>query len=121
MTDIFGAAAARAQQKRAAEKQNGQITLENNALVQLLQERREARAAEEAKAQAWMNEIAGALNAVADLCNQCGRTVESVTYNGEVIFARRDTEAIRLFVGKISTKQELHAAVKTVLGSIMRW
>lgn len=120
MTDIFGAAAARAQQKRAAEKQNGQITLENNALVQLLQERREARAAEEAKAQAWMDRITAALDQTAALCGALGAETESVRYDSGILWIRRRGESIRLPVGYIRNQEDLRTACAKMLGAVCK-
>ena len=120
MSDIFGAAAARAQQKRAAEKRNGEITLQNNALVDLINERAKERAEREERAAAWKQHVDETLSEVGDLCNKCGRLVEDVTFNGEVIFVRRRAESIRLFVGKIDGYAELQSAAVKLLGSVMR-
>lgn len=119
MTDLFGAAAAREQQKRAKESQNSEITMQNNALVRLMNERAEIRRQEEAKRAAWNKEVETAFCRVADACRSCGRDVSDIKYNGEVVFVRRKSEAIRLFVGKIKDQRDLQYAASSLMRAIM--
>ena len=119
MSDLFGVAAARAQQKWAKESENSEITMQNNALVRLIEERAEEKAARARAEEAWMKEIQDALEAVAAAGTRCGRHVEDISYNGEVVFIRRESEAIRLLVGKIRNKRDLQYAAMRVMSAIL--
>lgn len=118
MSDLLGAAAARAQQKRA-ERKDSAITMENNALVRLIEERAEEKDARARAEEAWMQEIQDALESVAAAGTRCGRHVEDISYNGEVVFIRRKSEAIRLLVGKIRNQRDLQYAAMRVMSAIM--
>lgn len=120
MSDIFGAAAARAQQKRAAEQKRENITLENNALVRLMEERREARESEERKACAWMDRITAALDQTAALCGALGAETESVRYDSGILWIRRRGESIRLPVGYIRNQEDLRVACAKMLGAVCK-
>lgn len=117
MSDLFGAAAARAQQKRAAEKQV--CTMEDNPLIRILNERKAEREAEEAKAAAWEAQIREAFDGVIALANSLGRGVKEITYNGEVAFVARECEAVRLRIGPIRNMRDLQCAVARLMNGAM--
>lgn len=120
MSDLFGAAAARAQQKRENEKEkDGSITLQNNALVQLMEERRKMRETAEAIEEQWKFEIDRAFWYVQQIANEFGRNVKEITYNGEVAFIARDTEAVRVYLGKIRDMRDLQRAIARLMNCAM--
>lgn len=117
MSDLFEAAAARAQQKRADEKQV--CTLEDNLLIRIMNERKAAREAEEAKAAAWEAQIRAAFDEVITLANSLGRKVKEITWNGEVAFVVREGESVRLYIGKIRDLRALQIAVAHLMNGAM--
>lgn len=119
MNDLFGAAAARAQMKRAEKEKTGEITMENNALVRLMNERRAAAEAERERAKQWAAAIQDAFDAIAELSFRCGRAVIDIRYNGEVVFIKRQDEAIRLYTGAIRDMRDLQIQSHRILGAIM--
>lgn len=119
MSDLFGAAAARAQQKRAAEEKTPEVTMENNALVRLMREREAQRREEAERAEQWQTTIQDAFDAIAELSGRCGRAVIDIRYNGEVVFIKRQDEAIRLYTGAIRDMRDLQIQSHRILGAIM--
>lgn len=121
--EFFGSAAAYAQKQRAASEQqmyNGApVTMENNALVDLMNERKREEEERRRRAEAWDAKILEVFGKVAETANACGRDVESITFNGEVAFVRRRDEAIRVFVGKIRDKRDLQRAAASVMSAII--
>lgn len=123
MNDYFGAAAARAQQKRAKEEKERmealKITRENNPLMDILRERQKARAEEQRKAEEWNREILQAFDVMRILANACGRHVESITYNGEVVFVRLECEAVKIDVGPIKDRRDLQYAASRIVRAML--
>lgn len=119
MSDLFGAAAARAQQKRNALADNIEITMKNNALVSLIAERAAEKAAEAQREKAWQGEIKTAFDGVIKLANSLGRGVKEITFNGEVAFVVRDCEAVRVYIGKIRDLRALQIAVAQLMNGAM--
>ena len=117
MTDLFGAAAARAQQKRAADAPC--YTKEDNPLIRIMNERKAAREAEEARAAEWQAQIRAAFDGVIALANSLGRGVKEITFNGEVAFVVRDGEAVRMYIGKIRDLRALQIAVARLINGAM--
>lgn len=120
--DIFGSAAAYAQKKRAEDRpmHNGApVTMENNALVDLMNEKRREEEERKRRAEAWNAKIDEVFGKVAETANACGRDVESIRFNGEVVSVRRQDEAIRVVVGKIYNMRDLQRAASTVMRAII--
>lgn len=120
--ELFGNAAAYAQTKRAEDRpmHNGApVTMENNALIDLMNERRREEEEWKRQAEAWDEKILEVFSKVAETANACGRDVESITFNGEVAFVRRKDEAIRVFLGKIRDKRDLQRAAASVMHAII--
>lgn len=120
MSDLFSAAAERAQQKRAAERKNGEtITMENNALVKILREREAEQREEKERAEAFQAQIRAAFDGVIELANRLGRKVKEITWNGEVAFVVREGESVRLYIGKIRDLRALQIAVAHLMNGAM--
>ena len=122
--EFFGSAAAYAQRKRAAragaEMHNGApVTMENNALVDLIGAAKREEEERRKQAEAFAAKIDEVFGKVAETANACGRDVESVTFNGEVVFVRRRDEAIRVFTGKIFNMRDLQRAAASVMSAII--
>lgn len=120
--DIFGSAAAYAQKKRAEDcpMYNGApVSMENNALVDLMNERKREEEEQKRRAEEWDAKIIEVFGKVAETANACGRDVESITFNGEVVSVRRRDEAIRVFLGKIRDKRDLQRAAASVMNAII--
>lgn len=120
--EFFGSAAAYAQTKRAEDRpmyKGAPVTMENNALVDLMNEKRREEEERKRRAEAWDAKILEVFGKVAETANACNRDVESITFNGEVAFARRKDEAIRIFVGKIRDMRDLQRAAATVMRAII--
>ena len=120
--EFFGSAAAYAQTKRAKDRpmyKGAPVTMENNALVDLMNEKRREEEERKRRAEAWDAKIIEVFGKVAETANACGRDVESITFNGEVAFVRRRDEAIRVFVGKIFDMRDLQRAAATVMRAII--
>lgn len=120
MTDLFGAAAARAQQKRAAEKRDGEpITMENNPLVKLMREREAEKLAEKKREEAFQTQIRAAFADVIKLANSLDRKVREITWNGDVAWVVREGEAVRIYTGKIRDMRDLQIAVAKLTNGAM--
>ena len=120
--EFFGSAAAYAQAKRAKDRPmytGAPVTMENNPLVDIMNERKREEEERKRRAEAWDAKILEVFGKVAETANACGRDVESITFNGEVAFARRKDEAIRIFVGKIRDMRDLQRAAATVMRAII--
>lgn len=121
--DFFGSAAAYAQRKRGEGPQpmhNGApVTMENNALVDLISAAKREEEERKKQAEAFAAKIDEVFGKVAETANACGRDVESITFNGEVAFARRKDETIRIFVGKIRDMRDLQRAAASVMNAII--
>ena len=121
--EFFGSAAAYAQKQRAASEQqmyNGApVTMENNALADLIKERNREEAERRKWAEAWDAKIMQVFAKVAETANACDREVESITFNGEVAFVRRKDEAIRVMLGKIRDMRDLQRAAASVMRAII--
>lgn len=123
-SEYFGKAAAHAQQKRRAEAgvpmYNGApVTMENNALADLIKERKAEEEEAERRAAAWVDKIMQTFDEIARLANSVGRHVKEITFNGEVAFVVRDTEAVRIFTGKICNMRDLQRAVAKLTSAAM--
>ena len=120
MTDLFGLAAARAQQKRAAEKRAGEpITMENNALVRVMREREAEEREKQERAAQWEKQIREAFDGVIELANSVGRRVKDITWNGDVAWVVREEEAVRIYTGKIRDMRDLQRAVARLMNGAM--
>lgn len=120
--ELFGSAAAYAQAKRAKDRpmyKGAPVTLENNPLVDIMNERKREEEERKRRAEAWDAKILEVFGKVAETANACGRDVESITFNGEVAFVRRRDEAIRVFLGKIRDKRDLQRAAASVMNAII--
>lgn len=93
--------------------------MEDNALIRILNERKAAREAEEAKEAAWEAQIREAFDGVIALANSLGRKVKEITWNGEVAFVVRDGEAVRMYIGKIRDLRALQIAVARLMNGAM--
>lgn len=120
--EFFGSAAAYAQRKRMKGEQlhNGApVTMENNALADLIRENKAKEEAEARRAKEWQATIAQTFAEIAALSNLVGRNVKEITYNGEVAFVVRDTEAVRKHIGKIRDMRDLQRAVAALTACAM--
>ena len=120
--ELFGSAAAYAQAKRAKERpmyKGAPVTLENNPLVDIMNERKREEEEQKRRAEEWDAKIIEVFGKVAETANACGRDVESITFNGEVAFVRRRDEAIRVYLGKIRDKRDLQRAAASVMHAII--
>lgn len=120
--DIIGSAAAYAQAKRAKDRpmyKGAPVTMENNPLVDIMNERKREEEERKRRTEEWEAKIMHVFEKVAETANACERDVESITFNGEVAFVRRKDEAIRVFVGKIRDKRDLQRAAASVMGAII--
>ncbi len=100
---FFGNAAAAAQRKRAKDVQlykGKPVTLDNNPLMDLIAERRAEREAADRKEKEWRAKIAQTFAEITALANSVGRNVKEITFNGEVAFVVRETEAVRIYTGR---------------------
>lgn len=120
MADLFGAAAARAEQKRNAERFNGEpVTMENNALVKFLNERKAEQREEQERAEAFQKKIREAFDGVIEFANALDRKVKEITFNGEVAYVVREGEAVRIYIGKIRDMRALQIAVARLMNGAM--
>lgn len=120
MSDLFSAAVARAQQKRAGERNNAEpITVENNPLLKLIREREAEKREEKERAEAFQAQIRAAFDGVIELANSLGRKVKEITWNGEVAFVVREGESVRLYIGKIRDLRALQIAVAHLMNGAM--
>ena len=120
MSDLFSAAAARAQQKRAAERNNGEpITMENNPLLKILREREAEEREQKERTEAFQAQIRAAFDGVIALANSLGRGVKEIMWNGEVAFVVRGGESVRLYIGKIRDLRALQIAVAHLMNGAM--
>lgn len=120
--EFFGSAAAYAQAKRAKDRpmyKGAPVTMDNNPLVDIMNERKREEEERKRQAEAWDAKILEVFGKVAETANACGRDVESITFNGEVAFVRRRDEAIRVFLGKIRDKRDLQRAAASVMNAII--
>lgn len=120
--EFFGSAAAYAQAKRAKDRpmyKGAPVTMDNNPLVDIMNERKREEEERKRQAEAWDAKILEVFGKVAETANACGRDVESITFNGEVAFVRRQDEAIRVFLGKIRDKRDLQRAAASVMNAII--
>lgn len=136
MSDIFEAGAGRTLRKRAKETGGQEITLENNALVRVIEQQRKVRAEEEAEREQRRAEYRAAkdkrnaedlkelmfyLETAKKLLAVLGRPVESfyMEPGGETLSAHRKTETVRVHVGKIDSIELKRIAVRRVIESII--
>ncbi len=120
--EFFGSAAAYAQAKRAKDRpmyKGAPVTMDNNPLVDIMNERKREEEERKRQAEEWDAKILEVFGKVAETANACGRDVESITFNGEVAFVRRRDEAIRVFLGKIRDKRDLQRAAASVMNAII--
>lgn len=120
--EFFGSAAAYAQAKRAKDRpmyKGAPVTMDNNPLVDIMNERKREEEEQKRRAEEWNAKILEVFDKVAETANACGRDVESITFNGEVAFVRRRDEAIRVFLGKIRDKRDLQRAAASVMNAII--
>lgn len=120
--EFFGSAAAYAQAKRAKDRpmyKGAPVTMENNPLVDIMNERKREEEEQKRRAEEWDAKILEVFGKVAETANACGRDVESITFNGEVAFVRRRDEAIRVFLGKIRDKRDLQRAAASIMNAII--
>lgn len=119
---FFGNAAAAAQRKRAKDVQlykGKPVTMDNNPLMDLIAERRAEREAADRKAEAWRAKIAQTFAEITVLANSVGRNVKEITFNGEVAFVVRETEAVRIYTGPIRNMRELQQAAAKLTNAAM--
>lgn len=120
--EFFGSAAAYAQTKRAEDRpmHNGApVTMENNALVDLMNKKRREEEERKRRAEEWDAKILEVFGKVAETANACGRDVESIRFNGEVAFVKRRDESIRVVIGKIYNMRDLQRAAARIMGAII--
>lgn len=120
--EFFGSAAAYAQQRRAEDRpmHNGApVTMENNALVDLMNERRREEEERKRRAEEWVKRIMQTFEEITKLANNVDRHVKEITFNGEVAFVVRETEAVRIFTGKICNIRDLQRAVAKLTNAAM--
>ena len=95
------------------------VTMENNALVDLINEANRAEGERRAEAEAFAAKIDEVFGKVQETANACGRDVESIRFNGEVVFVKRRDEAIRVIIGKIYNMRDLQRAAARIMGAII--
>lgn len=120
--EFFGSAAAYAQARRAEDRplyKGAPVTMENNALADLINKANRAEAERKAQAEAFAAKIDEVFGKVQETANACGRDVESITFNGEVAFVKRRDEAIRVVIGKIYNMRDLQRAAARIMGAII--
>ena len=121
--EFFGSAAAYAQARRRTKDRpmhNGApVTMENNALVDLMNEKRREEEKRKRQEEAWVKKIMQTFDEIVRLANEVGRHVKEITFNGEVAFVVRDTEAIRIFTGKICNMRDLQRAIARLTNAAM--
>ena len=120
--EFFGSAAAYAQAKRAKDRpmyKGAPVTMENNPLVDIMNERKREEEERRRRAEAWDAKILEVFGKVAETANACGRDVESIRFNGEVVFVKRRDEAIRVVIGKIYNMRDLQRAAARIMGAII--
>lgn len=66
------------------------------------------------------DDITYALDATGDLCSILGSPVETVRFDGDIIWIRRPGEAIRLPVGEIRDGYDLRTACKTMFCAVCK-
>ena len=122
-SDLFGSAAAYAQRKRGegpTPMYNGApVTMKNNALVDIMNERKREEEEQARRAEAWVKRIMQTFEEITKLANNVDRHVKEITFNGEVAFVVRETEAVRIFTGKICNIRDLQRAVAKLTNAAM--
>ena len=120
--EFFGSAAAYAQKRRSEDRplyKGAPVTMENNALADLINEANRAEAERKAQAEAFQAQIRAAFDGVIELANSMGRKVKEITWNGEVAFVVREGESVRLYIGKIRDLRALQIAVAHLMNGAM--
>lgn len=118
MSDLFEAAARRAQKERSEKEQ--QYSMEDNALIRLLKEKREEQIRKAQEAERWQDLIVFAFDKTAELCGVLGAPVESVRYKDGIVWIRREKEAIRLPDVTIRDEADLRRACIKIIGSVCK-
>ena len=118
MTDLFEAAARRAQKERSKKEQ--QYSMEDNALMRLIKEKREEQIRKAQEAMRWQDLIVFAFDKTAELCGILGAPVESVRYEDGIVWIRREKEAIRLEDMQIRDEADLRKACIVIIGSVCK-
>lgn len=116
MSDLFAAAAARAERERKKEQKKP----DGNALERLIAELRAEKEASKRRAELWADCISFAINRTEELCCALGSPVLGARYDGTFIWIERKGEAIRLPVGAIRDNADLAAACVKMIGSVCR-
>lgn len=117
MTDLFEAAARRAQRDRG---EKGQYSMEDNALIRLLKAEREEKIRQAQEAERWQDLIVFAFDKTAELCGILGAPVDSVRYEDGIVWIRREKEAIRLPDVPIRDEADLRRACIKIIGSVCK-
>ena len=120
MLTLFEAAANMAERKRERERREALGEHTENLLEKIMNERRAEQEAAQEKAEAWDREITYALDKTGDLCSILGSPVETVRFDGDIIWIRRPGEAIRLPIGQIRDEYDLRAACKTMFCAVCK-
>lgn len=118
MTDLFEAAARRAQKGRGEKEQ--QYSMEDNALIRLLKAEREEKIRQAQEAERWQDLIVFAFDKTAELCGILGAPVDSVRYEDGIVWIRREKEAIRLPDVTIRDEADLRRACIKIIGSVCK-
>ncbi len=130
--DVFGAAANRQEQKKKEEQDMKLFSMEDNALVRVMEQRKAIKAEEEeerrlrraqyehaqaAKQAADIAEMEYFLQAVKGMLILIGRPVESFFINpgGEVITVHRETESIKVQGLNLSSRQMRWISLRKVI------
>lgn len=118
--DLFGAGANKANKEKEPQLFDGKpITMENNALKALFEERRAEAEAAIREAQTWSECIDNVLSITKDVCRMIGRNIESLRYDGGTnIWIRLTGEAVKLPVGRIRDEKDLATACMKVIGAV---
>jgi len=120
--EFFGIAAAYAQAKRAKERpmyKGAPVTLENNPLVDIMNERKREEEEQKRRAEEWVKRIMQTFEEITKLANNVDRHVKEITFNGEVAFVVRETEVVKIFTGKICNIRDLQRAVAKLTNAAM--
>lgn len=120
MTDLFEAAARRAQKDKGKMLfKDAPITMENNALVELIKEKQRELIESESLKRKWAEHIESTIGQAAALCGTLGRRPKNVRYDGAIIWIELRGEAVRLPVGEIRDPKDLAVACQKLIGSVM--
>lgn len=118
--DIFGMGANSAAKKKDVELFNGApVTMENNALVDLIAQKQRELAESDYLKRKWQEHIADTIGQTAALCGTMGRRPKGARYDGTNIWIELKGEAVKLPVGEIRDPKDLAVACQKLIGAVM--